>query len=70
MPRSVQRKVSQAVNEQQHQHDSSLDEWDDDENVEYPTVHHPVYIRESDEWEEHEHSTRGLDMVAGTFGRV
>jgi len=70
MPRSMQRKVNHTASEQQHHHESSSDEWDDDGDVEYPTVHHSVYIRESDEWAEHENPTSGLDMVAGTFGRA
>jgi len=70
VPRSIQRKANHAANEQHRQHENSSDEWDNDEEVDYPTLHHSVYIRESDEWAEHEIPTSGLDMVGGTFGRA
>ena len=70
VPRSIQRKTDHSVSEQQHHHENSSDEWENDEDVEYPTLRHSVYIRESDEWAEHEIPTSGLDIVGGTFGRV
>lgn len=70
MPGSVQRKVNHAASAPQYQYESSSDEWDEDEDGEYPTMHRSVYIRESDEWADHEIPTSGLGMVAGTFGRA
>ena len=72
VPRLLQRKTSHpASQQQQHQYEGSSDEWDNDEDVEYPTLHPSVYIRESDEWAEHEIPTSSLDMVGGgTFGRA
>lgn len=71
VPRLMQRKISHSASQQQHQYQNSSDEWDSDEDVEYPTLHPSVYIRESDEWAEHEIPSSGLDMVGGgTFGRA
>jgi hypothetical protein len=70
IPRARQRKAIHAASEQQDQHESSSDEWDEDEDVDFPTIHPSVYIRESDEWAEHDTPTTGLGMVAGTFGRA
>ena len=69
----MQRKLNHSASQQQHQHqhENSSDEWDNDEDIEYPSVHPSVYIRENDEWAEHEIPTSsGLDMVGGTFGRA